>query len=502
MRLPLLTPAAMAERDRATIDEHGVPGLVLMESAASACVRVLLSAWPDRVARGVFVLGGPGNNGADGLAIARRLAVLGVPVRVHLPLGASSDDARVQERLARSVGVEFGEAPWPGGVSVDALFGTGLSRPIEGALAAALERLEAPILAVDIPSGVDGSTGRVLGAAVPAQQTVTFGAAKRGHLLHPGRSLRGDLVVADIGVPIGEADVRLLDADALAISERADDAHKGSFGHLLVVAGSEGKVGAARLTAEAALRAGAGLVTLCVPAGVHADSLAGLRPEVMVERAPSEDGVFAESGPLLDLLATRDALAVGPGLGAAPRALLVDLLAAGKPTVVDADGLNALGPVADWPAAAGPRVLTPHPGEAGRLLGCSTAAVQEDRIAAAQTLSAAGVAVLKGASTVISGPGGTFVNPTGNPGLATGGSGDVLTGIVGALLARGLSADRAAAAAVYWHGAAADVAVRGRGEASLVAGDVIDSLGQALLSPPSGHDAARIRLDPEGWRAR
>lgn len=502
MSLPLLTPAAMTERDRATIEDIGVPGLVLMESAASACVRDLLAAWPERARSGVFVLAGPGNNGADGLAIARRLAVLGVPVRVHLPLGATSDDARAQECLARRVGVEFGEDLWPGGVCVDALFGTGLSRPIEGALADALSRLEAPVLAVDIPSGVDGRTGRVLGAAVPAARTVTFGAAKQGHLLHPGRSRRGALVVADIGVPIEDADVRLLDADALAICERADDAHKGSFGHLLVVAGSQGKVGAARLTAEAALRAGAGLVTLCVPAGVSADSLAGIRPEIMVERAPSEGGVFADSGPILALLASRDALAVGPGLGDVDRGLLVDLLAAGKPSVVDADGLNALGPVSGWPPAVGPRVLTPHPGEAGRLLERATAAVQEDRIASAQALSIAGVAVLKGASTIVSGPAGTFVNPTGNPGLATGGSGDVLTGIIGALLARGLPADRASAAAVYWHGAAADVAVRGRGEASLVAGDVTDSLGEALLAPPSGLAAAHIRLDPEGWRAR
>ena len=503
MSAPLLTPTEMAEMDRRTIEDLGIPGLVLMESAAAACVHELLARWENEAAAlGVLVIAGPGNNGADGLAIARRLVGLGIEVEVSL--ATSKDrlgrDATTQLGLAEVQEVpvhEPGEAPGAEefGVVVDALFGTGLAREVEGVAAALVTDVYnagRPVLAVDIPSGIDGRTGQAMGVAVQAACTVTFACPKLGHFVEPGRSHRGALLVADIGIPIARfpevsADAtRLLDASCLApLGPAAPTAHKGTFGHLLVVAGGPGKVGAARLACEAALRAGAGLVTLALPQGVPSDSLAQLRPEVMVERVPSSDRVFGPGSlpAVRDFAATRDAVALGPGLGTAPatvafvQGLLGDLA---TPCVIDADALNCmLG--GSW-SKGSPRVITPHPGEASRLLGEATAELQRDRVATARALErqTGCVAVLKGAGTIVAARDETWLNPSGNPGMGTAGSGDVLTGMVGALLARGLSPDAAATAAVYWHGVAGDKAAADKGEAGMLASDISDCLGVSL----------------------
>ena len=528
----LVEPAVMAELDRLTIEELGVPGLVLMECAAGAVVRALLASFgPAARAGGVLVVAGPGNNGGDGVAIARRLRGLDVDAQVLLIADPARvrGDAKVQLDLARAQGVPIrviDEAADLGpdvcadaGVLVDALLGTGLDRPVTGLMASAIDAMEGaagPVVAVDIPSGVDGATGQVHGRGVRADLTVTFAAAKRGHFIEPGRAHRGRLVVADIGIPVRRlpqvtaGGLALLGPQTLgSIPSGSRAAHKGTFGHLLVVAGSPGKAGAARLCAEAALRAGAGLVTLAIPERLPVDSLALLLPEVMVERVPGgPGGTFdATSGPALEaLLETRDALAIGPGLGtdqgtvALVRALYV---AAEVPTVVDADGLNALAAGGVPPLrAGGSRVLTPHPGEMARLLDTTTGALAGRRVPTARTLATdtGAVVVLKGAGTIVAEPeGGAWLNPTGNPGMGTAGSGDVLTGVLGALLARGLGVVPAASAAVFWHGLAGDLAADRAGEASLIASDISEALGPALERAARGDLQPDYSTDPPGW---
>ncbi|MCO4768787.1 MAG: NAD(P)H-hydrate dehydratase [Deltaproteobacteria bacterium] len=520
--MPLLTPRQMAEMDRRTIDELGVPGLVLMETAATACVQAVLERWSEQAAqRGVLVLCGPGNNGGDGLAIARRLACLGIEAEALLTRAPDQldGDARRQLELAQAVDVPVhapdADLPFDAfGVVVDALFGTGLDREVTGVAGAYIRAANdagLPLLAVDIPSGVDGRTGRVLGRACRADVTVTFGAPKIGHFTEPGASQRGELVVADIGIPIArwpdvvEDAPRLIDASVLAsLAPREAAAHKGTFGHLLVVAGGPGKVGAARLCCEAALRAGAGLVTLALPRGVPVDSLANLRPEVMVERIAAGEGGFDESSldPILALAATRDAVAVGPGVGTSDgaRTFITALLRALQiPSVVDADGLNVM-VGSPWPAT-GARVVTPHPGEASRLLGSSSGEVQSDRLGSVRALQILthSVAVLKGAGTLVGRVEDTLLNPTGNPGMGTAGSGDVLTGVIGALLARGLSPEEAAPAGVFWHGLAGDRAAEQLGEPSVLASDIAEALGAALAA--AEHTPPPFLALPSGWRA-
>ncbi len=503
---PLLTAEQMAELDRRTIEELGVPGLVLMESAAWACCEVLLERFSGRLDRGVCIVCGVGNNGGDGLAMARRLHLLGVPVEVTLltRLTRLHGDPARQAEMAVAVGVTIREAPgseplafatrrWAdAGVLVDAIFGTGLGRTVEGRFAAAIDAIgEArqagvPVLAVDVPSGISGTSGAELGRSVEADVTVTFAALKVGHMLPPGRARSGSLVRADIGIPAERwldliPDLlRLVDASVLgaAVPPAPQAAHKGSHGHLLVIAGGPGKEGAAALCAEAALCAGAGLVTLAAPAG---SDLRRLAPEVMVERFE-----LNEVDRVLKLAGERSAVAIGPGLGtSAQTSELVRRLytEAETPAVFDADALNCIASLPTIPARdGGERVLTPHPGEMARLMTSPWTELSSRRVAAARQLAreADATVALKGAGTVIATPAGAArINPTGNPGMATAGSGDVLTGVVGALLARGVAPAEATAAAVYWHGLAGDVAREQRGEPAVLASDISGALGEA-----------------------
>jgi NAD(P)H-hydrate epimerase len=491
--------AASRRLDRHTIETLGVPGEVLMESAGRAVCEAVLAEL--RSGGRVVVVCGAGNNGGDGFVIARHLQLLGVDVRIAL-IGDEdrlAADASVNLERARAVEVGFESGRWrvpAAGVIVDALFGTGLSRAVEGAAAAAIRRINAGreahrdslrVVAVDLPSGLCADTGQVLGVAVRADVTVTIQAPKPALVLEPGRTHAGRVIVARIGIAEGDAD---LPADAEVwtraevgqrLPERPASGHKGTFGHVLVVAGSEGKTGAAALAAQSALRMGSGLVTIACPAGLN-DILEIKCTEAMTAPVPdTSERAFAAAAatPLLELAATRSAIGLGPGIGRSAETMkliegLVPKLR--KPIVIDADGLFAFaGDPERLAARREPTVLTPHPGEAASLLGSSPAEVNRDRPAAARSLAARSncIVALKGAGTVIAAPDGRVcLNPTGNPALASGGTGDVLTGLVAALLGQGLGGFEAAAIAAFVHGAAADRLAAAIGASGLMAEDL------------------------------
>ncbi len=497
--LPVTTAAEMRELDRATIEEIGLPGLTLMETAGRAVADAALRMLPPGAGGRVAVVCGPGNNGGDGFVVARVLRSRGVDATAYLAAGRAGIRGHAREHLAileRAGGVvlaldtpaaleEHRGAIAGAALAVDALFGIGQARPIEGHLAAVVAAInEAPRrLAVDIPSGLDTDTGKTLGVAVQADRTVTMGVLKIALVSSPGFAACGEVEVADIGIPpalVAASGVRA------GLVERADVArwlprpaaldHKGRRGHVLVVGGAPGMRGAGRLSAAAALRAGAGLVTLACSGA--ADAIAA--PDAVMTR-----GI---DGPLAPLLDGKAAIVIGPGLGTAGDAMahVGEALASGLPAVLDADALNLLAAVpASIAGAAGPVVITPHPGEAARLLGRTVPEIERDRLAAARELAARthAVVVLKGARTIVCdgtlGDDHCALNPTGGPALATGGSGDVLAGVIGALLAQGLAAGDAARAGVYVHGAAGDAlgAALGRG---VIASDLPAAIATAI----------------------
>jgi ADP-dependent NAD(P)H-hydrate dehydratase / NAD(P)H-hydrate epimerase len=503
----VVTTAEMRALDRWTI-EHHTPGPVLMERAGTGAAETLRRQWR-RTGGPVVVCCGKGNNGGDGLVLARQLRRARVGVEVWLAGPAAEVRGDAAEMLARWRGATYTvEAPGQvdalarrlerSGVVVDALLGTGLNTPVEGVFAAMIDAINAagrPVLAIDLPSGLSADSGRPLGHAVRATVTATFAFPKIGQLMYPGAELCGQLEVIDIGIPADaiaavRPRLRLLEASDVGalLPRRARDAHKGSFGHVLVVAGSRGKTGAALLAASAAARAGAGLTTLAAASSLL-PVLEGHVREIMTEPLPDgPDGTAAlDDGMVIDrLLAGRGAVVCGPGLGLTEgtRALVACVVQRARaPLVLDADGLNAVAGTTLLRQRPAATIVTPHPGEMARLLGCSTADVQADRLHAASRFAAEHgvVTVLKGARTVIATPEGTgAISPTGNPGMASGGMGDVLSGIVGGLLAQGLDPMSAASLGVYAHGAAADAIAARRGEAGLLAGDLVDELPTTL----------------------
>ena len=506
---PLVEAAQMRAMDRHTIETLGVPGDLLMESAGRAVVDAVLEQLGPHDP--VVVVCGAGNNGGDGLVAARHLHLLGVPVRVALLAEPERlrGDAAANLQRAQAVGVEFEGPRWRApqtGVLVDAILGTGLSRAVAGAPGASIRRINAAraarpgavrVVAVDLPSGLCADTGLELGAAVEADLTVTLGLPKLGLTLEPGRSRAGRVRVARIGIAesAGEveptAELWTRAAVGARLPARPPAGHKGTFGHALLVAGSEGKTGAAALAAEGAARIGAGLVTLACPAGLN-DILEIKCTEAMTAPLPDTPGRGLAAGAeeaVLALAATRDAVGLGPGLGRDNETLaLVRALAKRleHPLALDADAVFAF---RDDPelltARRAATVLTPHPGEAAELLGCSASDVNRDRPAAARRLAerSGATVLLKGAATVTASPDGrVVVNPTGGPVLATGGTGDVLLGLVAGLLAQGATAADAAALGAYVHGAAADALAHARGATGLLAGELADAVPAALAS--------------------
>jgi ADP-dependent NAD(P)H-hydrate dehydratase / NAD(P)H-hydrate epimerase len=503
----------MREADRRTIEDVGIPSIVLMENAGRQVVAAMEAIHSDLAERHVAVLCGRGNNGGDGFVVARTLAQRDVDVAVFL-LGRVAEvhgDARVNLEALGRIGVTVVEvadsSAWELHFSevgdctliVDAIFGTGLNAPVTGLIESVIADINAsgiPVVAVDLPSGLLADSADPIGPSIEADVTVTLAAPKLPLVLPPGELRAGDIVIADIGIPGAVVEgldgprIELLTRAAMRslIPVRAADSHKGDYGRVLVVAGSRGKTGAAHLSALAALRTGAGLVTVATPASCQ-PVVAIMAPEYMTEAlAETGEGLDPEAVErILDL--ARDVVAVGPGLGTASGTRefvkgLVDRAAA--PLVVDADALNAFAGDPDRLTGKEGRdvIITPHPGEMGRLVGMSADEVQASRVEIARNFAVAHhlYVVLKGHRTLVATPDEkVFINPTGNPGMATGGTGDVLTGMIAGLLAQMLDAEAACRLGVYVHGVAGDLATAERGEMGMIASDLIDRIGAAVL---------------------
>jgi NAD(P)H-hydrate epimerase len=507
----------MQEIDKQAIEKSGIPGLTLMENAGRCCSDAIIEEFG--TSGYALIIAGTGNNGGDGYVIARLLRRSGWDVHVLILSDRSRIGGDAAVNLERLPADDVTFCPLDGqlpalhmekiaraDVIVDAMFGTGLRSDVSGLYREAIGLVNAsgrPVLAVDIPSGIHGTTGRVLGEAVRAYITVTFAFAKLGHVLYPGAEYTGRLIVADIGIPphLMEAapGYDLLNDDFIRpmLRRRDRQAHKGVFGHCLVVAGSTGKTGAAALAANSAMRAGSGLVTLAVPESLH--SILEIKTtEVMTAPLPDSNSghVTSSAFPVIErLLEGKDALAIGPGLGRRPgtTALVQAILeSVSLPLVIDADGLNAVTDDITMlrRKKSADVILTPHPGEMARLLGTSIPDVEAIRISVAQEFARNfGVyLILKGARTIVASPAGVAaINGSGNPGMASGGMGDVLTGIIVSLLGQRYSTWDACRIGVYIHGYAANLVADQKGEIGISASDVQEMLPHAynrLINAP------------------
>jgi NAD(P)H-hydrate epimerase len=509
----VLNAAQMRDADRRTIEDVGLPSLVLMENAGRQTVAAIEAMYADLAERQVAVLCGRGNNGGDGFVVARTLAQRGVGVSVFL-IGRVADvrgDARTNLEILGRLGhtvVEIADSQaWELHFSevgdctliVDAIFGTGLNAPVSGLIESVIADVNTsgiPVVAIDLPSGLSADSHEPIGPSIEAGLTVTLAAPKLPLVLPPADLRAGDIVIADIGIPAEVIDavdgprVELLTRASMRelLVPRTPDSHKGDYGRVLVVAGSVGKTGAAHLAAVGALRSGAGLVTVATPSSCAA-IVASMAPEYMTE--PLDEAVNGLDPDGVDRLLeiARDVVAIGPGLGQAEatREFIKQLVdRATMPVVVDADGLNAFANDPDRLSGREGRdvIITPHPGEMARLVGMSTDEVQASRLEIARNFAIAHrvYVVLKGHRTLIATPDEkVFINPTGNPGMATGGTGDVLTGMIAAWLAQLLDAEAACKLAVYLHGMAGDLAEADEGEVAMTATDLVGHLSDAVL---------------------
>ena len=510
----ILTSSQMREADRRAIDEIGIPAVVLMENAGRQVVAALEATFDDLAERRVAVLSGRGNNGGDGFVVARTLHQRGIEASVFVVgsiaeiRGEARTNLEILGRLGLPVVEIDDEQAWELHFSdiatcdliVDALFGTGLKTPLQGLFETVVADVNGsgiPIASIDVPSGMSADTPELIGDCIDATVTITLAAPKIPLVLPPAELHAGDIVIADIGIPDEVIDsvegprIELLTRPRMRplIQPRPADSHKGDYGHLLLVAGSRGRTGAAHLTAMAALRSGAGLVTIATPESCQA-LLAAMAPEYMTVGLRELAGGGLDPDAVAELLEhPHDVIALGPGLGTAPGTVtLVQALVerSGRPLVLDADALNAFAanPEALMGSEERDVIITPHPGEFARLAGVDTAGVQANRIDLARAFAARHrvYVVLKGHRTVIATPDErVYINPTGNAGMATGGMGDLLTGIVGAWLGQLLDAEAACRLGVYLHGSAGDLAEASEGEVALTASDVLAHLGDAVL---------------------
>ena len=517
-KMKLVTAEEMRSIDVYTIQEVGVPGVVLMENASLGVVHAIEGFRDENIPSShrpftVSIFVGRGNNGGDGLVVARHLANRGYNVRTYLMAEPDkfAGDALTNLQIAHNMRLPMEyilsaeqldihkKDIAASDLLVDAIFGTGLKGAVRGLAASVIEFLNStgvPVIAIDLPSGLEAGKGRIEGSCVRATVTVTMALPKRGLLLYPGAGFVGELQVVDIGVPPEVVESQNIPVDliqapdaAKLLPARPRDAHKGTFGRVLVLAGSVGFTGAAAMASESALRVGAGLVTLGIPESLNPIMEVKLT-EVMTRPLAETESMslaIASRDEIMELVDGADAVALGPGISRDPETVsLVQSLCKEIriPKVIDADGLNALAENRAIHKELGDdTILTPHPGEMARLMGCSVADVQSDRIEIARNFARENgvILVLKGAPTVTADPEGmAYVNSTGNPGLASGGTGDVLTGAIAGFLAQGLEPRDAAILGVYLHGLAGDLVATTIGEAGMLAGDVLNHLPGAI----------------------
>lgn len=513
--MKLVTSEEMAKIDRQAIEELGIPGIVLMENAGLQVVQAMEQHFGSLAGKNICIVCGKGNNGGDGFVVARHLANRGANTDIFL-LADKKDlkkDAKINLEIALSMGLDVQELTREKAIPnlerainkkdilIDAIFGTGLKaapRDFYQEIIHCINSSKKSVVSVDVPTGLCASTGRILGqSCIHAQLTVTFALPKIGLFCSPYRHYMGELKVVDIGIPsfLSEEDpnlkVELLEKNHLItyFKPRPPASNKGNYGHVLIVAGSPGKTGAGVMAAQAALRCGSGLVTLGIPRSLH-HILETKTTEIMtLGLSETKEQTLAPRAikQILPIAEKMKAIAVGPGLSTHPEtALLVKELITNIacPIVLDADGINNL-PLASLQYSKALLIITPHPGEMARLLKISTKEVQENRLEAVQKTAIAcqTYVVLKGDRTLVSDPeGNVFVNPTGNPGMATAGTGDVLTGVIAGFLAQGFSPIAACKAGVFLHGMAGDLACKQKGEMGLIATDVLDHIPTATMN--------------------
>jgi len=507
--MKIVTSKEMREIDSKTITEYKIPGCVLMEKAGYAVASKIKELHHKNK---VIVFSGSGNNGGDGMVTARILKSQGHEVIIILLCVVQNikGDALTQYYAALKYGIPFYNAKYflenhtellkPDSIIVDAIFGTGLNKEITGEISEIINLINSsklPVISVDIPSGISSDTGQILGTAIKAKYTVTFGLPKKGHLLYPGAEYTGNLFIENIGFPeeLLESDtlkIELLEKNkvSLLIPERRNYSHKGNYGHVLIIAGSKGKTGAAFLSAHACLRTGAGLVTIGIPETLSnvfqqrvTEEMTLILPDkgngTLSEKALSKILNFAEKN--------ADLIAIGPGIGVSNetekivKALIVEFK---KPIIIDADGLNSIKGDKDiFKKAKSQIILTPHPGEMSRLINSSVNNIENDRINKALSFATdtGTFTVLKGVPTVIASPDGmAYINSTGNPGMASAGSGDVLTGMISGFLAQQITPINSCILGVYMHGFAGDIAAMKKGMHSLIASDIIENIPEAF----------------------
>jgi NAD(P)H-hydrate epimerase len=510
--MKVVTSQEMKRLDELTIKTIGIPSIVLMENAGIKVVEVIEKEYSLLPGKSVYIVCGPGNNGGDGMVVARHLFNRRVRVKVFLLANKNriKGDAATNLGIAEKLGIEVKEInsaqdlkllrqELPNAdIIVDALLGTGSTLPLRGLIretVSLINQCSSYTIAVDLPTGLHADTGEVPGEAIKANVTVTFAYPKRGLYLYPGMNYTGKIEVADIGIPssLNEEKIRcnLLTSSDIPkdLFYRKPSSHKGDFGHLLIIAGSPGMTGAATLTARAALRIGAGRITLGIPESLN-PILEIKLTEVMTLPLPetSQKTLSSEAfGKIEEFSSKCRTIALGPGISIEEETKkLVKMIMRGLniPLVLDADGINNLvGEISLLQKYRAPLIITPHPGETSRLLEIKIEEVQKDRVksAAALTRATGAIAVLKGAGTIIADKrDNSWINSTGNPGMASGGTGDVLTGIIAGLLAQGFSPLLAAQIGVYLHGLAGDLAAQKKGETSLIAEDVLENLPEAI----------------------
>lgn len=507
--MKVVTPKQMNQIDKICIDHFGIPGVVLMENAALIVVEEIITFLGNVSGKRVLVIAGKGNNGGDAFAVSRHLYNKGALVSLFITASKNdiTGDGAINLSIAEKSGIEPIEVVKEQSIDkiktemekadliVDGMLGTGLKGEITGILAEIIRLVNCsgvPVFSIDIPSGINGETGKVMGTCIKATRTISFGLPKVGLLVHPGCEFTGQLIIADIGIPqkaINSINIKLNTIQDSYVSQvlpvRLPDTHKGSYGKIFIIGGSLGMTGAGYLAAAGALRVGGGLVCLGIPSTLVCKSYPGILEVISIPLEDRKSGYLSKDSisVILGQMKTMTVTAIGPGLSTREdvhEVVFSVIENSDIPLIIDADGLNVLACDIDvLKKLRVPAVITPHPGEMARLAGISIREVQNNRIEIAQEFASNWkvITVLKGAKTIVALPGGEiYINPTGNSGMATAGSGDVLTGVISGLIGQGMRPEEAAISGVYLHGLAGDRVAEVKGVYGLNARDIVEEL--------------------------